>query len=177
MFIFITQNENVAIAILLPAGVFEDRRLIIVITQFDLMLEPDSTDEEITVEKVQELVCQSVREACPDAKISFDDVLPLSGVWAYRARMLAKSRPDEPNYSTTREVVVRYLSNYQSSPCGQGESPSLCLSIQNDDHLVEKLLGISRIASLEERYTLAVCILNFNFVHNIIVKMVIESDL
>ena len=161
----------------MPAGVFEDRRLIIVVTQFDRTTEPDSTDEEITVEKVQEEVCQSVHEACPDAKISFDDVLPLSGVWAYNARMLAMSGQDEPGHSTCREAVVRCLSNYQSSPCGQGESPSSSLSKRSDDQLVKELLGISRITNLEARYTLAVCILNFNIVHNVIVKMVIESDL
>ena len=72
------------------AGVFEDRRLIIVVTKFDRTVDPDDTDEKITVEKVQEKVCQSVREACPDAKISFDDVVPLSGLWAFQAQMLAK---------------------------------------------------------------------------------------
>ena len=91
--------------------------------------------------------------------------------------MLAKSDPDGPEHSTCREAVVRCLSNYQFSPCGQGESPSSSLSKQSDDQLVKELLGISRIASLEARYKLSVCILNFNIVHNIIVKMVIESDL
>ena len=69
------------------AGVFEDRRLIVVVTQFDRTVEPDDTDEGITVEKVQEKVCQSVRKACPDVNISVDDVLPLSGLWAYHVTM------------------------------------------------------------------------------------------
>ena len=134
------------------AGVFEDRRLIVVVTQFDRTVEPDDTDEGITVEKVQEKVCQSVRKACPDVNISVDDVLPLSGLWAYHARMLAMSHPDEREYSKYRRKAEKYLSDYQSFPCGQGENQSTCLRNQSDDELATKLLDISRFASLEERY-------------------------
>ena len=137
----------------LLAGVFEDRRLITVVTQFDRTVEPDGIDEEeITVEKVQEKVCQSVREACPDVKISVDDVLPLSGLWAYHARMLAMSHPDKPEYSLYRKSVERSLSRYRSLPCGQGESPSACLTKLSDDQLVKALLDSSGFASLEARY-------------------------
>ena len=134
------------------AGVFEDRRLIIVVTHFDRTAEPDGIDEGITVEKVQEKVCQSVRKACPDVKISVDDVLPLSGLWAYHARMLAMSHPDKPEYSLYRKSVERSLSHYRSLPCGQGESPSACLTKLSDDQLVKALLDSSGFASLEERY-------------------------
>ena len=134
------------------AGVFEDRRLIVVVTQFDRTVEPDDTDEGITVEKVQEKVCQSVRKACPDVNISVDDVLPLSGLWAYHARMLAMSHPDEREYSKYRRKAEKYLSDYQSFPCGQGENQSTCLRNQSDDELATKLLDISRFASLEGRY-------------------------
>ena len=133
----------------MPAGVFEDRRLIIVVTKFDQIIEPDGTGEEITVEQVQEAVCQSVSEACPNVKISVDDVLPLSGMWAYNARMLAISHADEPGYTACRDCVVRILSNH--SPCGQGESPSSYLSKRSDDQLVVQLMDISRLSSLEER--------------------------
>jgi len=136
----------------LLAGVFEDRRLVIVVTQFDRTVEPDDTDEGITVEKVQEKVCQSVRKACPDVNISVDDVLPLSGLWAYHARMLAMSHPDEREYSKYRRKAEKYLSDYQSFPCGQGENQSTCLRNQSDDELATKLLDISRFASLEGRY-------------------------
>ena len=134
------------------AGVFEDRRLIIVVTHFDRTAEPDGIDEGITVEKVQEKVCQSVRKACPDVKISVDDVLPLSGLWAYHARMLAMSHPDEPEYSLYRTSAEKYLSAYQSFPCGQGENQSKCLENQSDDELATKLLDVSQFASLETRY-------------------------
>ena len=124
----------------------------IVVTQFDRTVEPDDTDEGITVEKVQEKVCQSVRKACPDVNISVDDVLPLSGLWAYHARMLAMSHPDEREYSKYRRKAEKYLSDYQSFPCGQGENQSTCLRNQSDDELATKLLDISRFASLEGRY-------------------------
>jgi len=137
----------------LLAGVFEDRRLIIVVTQFDRTVEPDGIDEEeITVEKVQEKVCQSVREACPDAKISFDDVVPLSGLWAFQAQMLAMSQPDdEDGYRRHRDRVVRSLSKYQPFPCGQGESLGSALAKQSDDQLVQALLDASGLAGLKER--------------------------
>ena len=135
------------------AGVFEDRRLIIVVTKFDRTVDPDDTDEKITVEKVQEKVCLSVREACPDAKISFDDVVPLSGLWAFQAQMLAMSQPDdEDGYRRHRDRVVRSLSQYQPFPCGQGESLGSALAKQSDDQLVQALVDASGLAGLKERY-------------------------
>jgi len=132
-------------------GVFEDRRLIVVVTQFDKTMEPDGSGEEITVKKVQEEVCQSVREACPDVNISCDDVLPLSGLWAYHARMLT-CQSDELEHRRCRKEVERCLQNYHSLPRGQGESVSSGLTVQKDDELAKTLLDASEFASLEARF-------------------------
>ena len=131
------------------AGIFENKRLIIVVTCFDRLLVPDGTGEEITAQKVQEHVCQSIKKACPHAKISCDDVLPLFGLWAYHARMLATCHPEEPGYTQCRECVEYCLSQYQSLPRGQGESQSSCLSELSGDELAKQLLDVSGFASLE----------------------------
>ena len=136
---------------MLLAGVFEDRRLIIAVAQFDRTIQLDDTNEEITVEDVREKVHQLVSEACPDVTISCDDVLPLSGLWAYSARMLM-SHPNGPEHSKYRRNAESYLRQYQSLPGGQGESQSSSLTSRNDDELVEQLLDVSRFASLEARY-------------------------
>ena len=123
----------------------------IVVTQFDRTVEPDDTDEGITVEKVQEKVCQSVRKACPDVNISVDDVLPLSGLWAYHARMLT-CQSEELERQRCRQDVERCLQNYRSLPCGLGKSLSSQLTVQNGDEPAKTLLDASEFASLETRY-------------------------
>ena len=129
---------------------FEDERLIIVVTQFDVATQPDDSGEDIPAEEVQEDVCQFVSEACPDVKMSRDDVLPLSGLWAYNARMLT-CHPDGRQHSTYRTSVERSLSICPSIPRGEGESRSSFLGAR-DDELAEKLLEFSLLNSLEARY-------------------------
>ena len=146
-----TSKISLLFTIFLCAGILEGRRLIIVVTQFDRTYGPNNTGEEITVQEVYEKVCQLVSEACPDVKISCDDVLPVSGLWAYNARMLM-SHPDGPEHDNYRRSVEWYLPQCQSLPCGQGQSWSSYFTDKSDDELAKQLLDVSGLASIEERY-------------------------
>ena len=134
-------------------GVFHDNRVIIVITKFDEVNRSSDPDEdEVTEGKVKEEACQFVREACPGATISPDDVLPVSGRWAYNARILANTGPHEPTHNDRQAAVKRYLRDVPNSTCGQGEDPNMSLDKLGDDELSAKLEEASGIAALEERY-------------------------
>jgi len=146
-----TSKISLLFTIFLCAGILEGRRLIIVVTQFDRTYGPNNTGEEITVQEVYEKVCQLVSEACPDVKISCDDVLPVSGLWAYNARMLM-SHPDGPEHDNYRRSVEWCLPQCQSLPCGQGQSWSSYFTDKSDDELAKQLLDVSGLASIEERY-------------------------
>ena len=80
-------------------GIFGDNRQMVVITKFDLVrvsqLE-DYSEEETTEDEVKEAACLSVSYACDGAKISPDNVIPVSGRWAFHARMLARSMEGPP---------------------------------------------------------------------------------
>jgi len=129
-------------------GVFEDRRLIIVVTKFDQTNPPYDTDP-TSVETVYKKVCELVSKACPDATIRCDDVLPLSGLWAFSAQMLmSHTCGPEHNY---RRMAEQVLSQYQSVPCGEDESKSSCLTKKKDDELAKKLLSLSKFGSLKAR--------------------------
>ena len=144
-------------------GVFDDNRLIIVITKFDLVRVSQSEDiteeitedpaEEITEDKVKEATCLSVSKACDGARISPDNVIPVSGRWAYQARMLAKVDPESPNHKKFRQIVVKGLEVCDLT-CGQGEKPSTSLVKLGDHELSTKLEGFSGITNLEARYSL-----------------------
>ena len=121
------------------------------VTQFDLRFLPTGINEEITVEKVHRRVQQLVSKACPDVTLSVDDVLPLSGLWAFNARMLM-SHPDGPEHDIYRRNVVWCLTQNQSLPSGQHESRSSCFLGKTDDELAKQLLDVSGFARLEARY-------------------------
>ena len=134
-------------------GVFRDNRVIIVITKFDLVNQSsDSDEDEVTEEKVKEETCQFVSKACPGATILPDDVLPVSGKWAYNARMLANTGPEEPNHHRCQTIVKSCLCNVPNATRGQGEDPNMSLDKLGDDVLSAKLEEASGIIALEERY-------------------------
>ena len=143
-----------------PTGVFEDNRLIIVVTKFDQVresesedyTEEDSTGEEITEERVKAATCEFVSKVCQGAKISPDNVIPLSGRWAYHARMLANCHPHEPAYRTYRRNVEKSLGEVPNATCGQEENPSQSFVNLEDHELSAKLEKASGIAMLETRY-------------------------
>ena len=139
-------------------GVFQGNRLIIVITQFDQVsgsAELSDTDEEITEETVKKQTCQFVHKACPGVKFSPDDVLLVSGRWAYHARMLAATPPHGPTqcaHDGFQARVKRLLRDVPNSTCGQGEDPNVSFDKLGDAELSAKLEEASGIATLEARY-------------------------
>lgn len=134
-------------------GVFCDNRVIIVITKFDLVNQSSDPDEdEVTEEKVKEETCQFVSKACAGVDISPDDVLPVSGRWAYNARMLANTGPEEPNHHKFQTIVKSCLGDVPNATRGQGEDPNMSLDKLGDDVLSTKLEEASGIITLEERY-------------------------
>lgn len=68
--------------------VFDDGRLMIVVTQYDKFYEGDA-DSEMSVETVQQRVVEMIEKAL-DLKLSKplrrDLVIPVSGLWAYWVR-------------------------------------------------------------------------------------------
>ena len=125
------------------------------ITKFDEQSKSaqlSDTEEEITG-KVKEQTCQFVREACAGVDISPDDVLPVSGRWAYHARMLAMTPPKHPNNNRCRANVKTCLRDVQGQPCGEGEKLSTSLDVLSDDVLIAKLEEASGITTLEARYS------------------------
>ena len=134
-------------------GVFQDNRLIVVITKFDEQLA--DTDEEITEGEVKEETCQFVSKACPGATILPDDVLPVSGRWAYHARMLAMTERQKVAHQKCQDKVKKCLHDVRSQPCGEGEKLSTSLDELPDDVLSAKLEQASGITTLEARYSQA----------------------
>lgn len=139
-------------------GVFQGNRLIIVITQYDQVsgsAELSDTGEEITEEEVKKQTCQFVYKACPGIKFSPDDVLLVSGRWAYHARMLAVTPPHgttQSAYDKCQGIVKRLLRDVPNSACGQGEDPTVSFDKLGGDELSAKLEDASGIATLEARY-------------------------
>ena len=140
-------------------GVFEDKRLVIVVTKFDQVheskledyTEEDSTGDEITEERVKAAACESVSKVCHGAEISPDNVIPVSGKWAYHARMLANCLPHEPAYHTYRKNVEESLDKVPNATCGQEERPSTSFVNLEHHELSAKLEEASRITMLEAR--------------------------
>ena len=162
----------IIVALWIFIGVFEGNRLIIVITKFDQQSESaelSDTEEEITQEVAKEQTCQFVREIYPSAKISHDDVLPVSGRWAYHARMLASSRPHHALHSRYQDNVKKCLLIAPNPIRGQGEDSHTSLDEFEDNELSTKLENVSGIAVLEERYPVFICTLKN--ITNTFVKM------
>ena len=146
----------IVVALWIFIGVFEGNRLIIVITKFDQQSESaelSDTEEEITQEDAKEQTYQFVREICPSANISHDDVLPVSGRWAYHARLLASSCPHHALHGRYQENVKKCLRVVPNPTCGQGEDLNTSLDEFEDNELSTKLEKVSGITVLEERYS------------------------
>ena len=121
------------------------------ITQFDRPSwsgDLSDTEEEISEEEAKEKTCQFVRKICPSAKISHDDVLPVSGKWAYHARMLANSSPWELTHYRCQSNVRKCLADVPNRMCAQGEDP---YAVLEDSKLSTELEKASGITVLEAR--------------------------
>ena len=139
---------------ILFTGVSKGTRLIIVVTKFDQAIqsaEDFDLYEEITEEKVKKQVCQLVHKTC-GVEFSNDDVLVVSGIWAYNARMLANTGPEVPTHDRYQKSVKNCLCDVPNATCGQGEDPCMSLDKVGDDVLSAKLEEASGIITLEERY-------------------------
>ena len=140
-------------ALFLFTDVFQGNRLIVVITKFDEQLA--DTDEEITEGEVKDETCQFVHEACAGVELSPNNVLPVSGKWAYNARMLAMTAPQKPTHYKYRDMVKKCLQNLSNQACGEGEKLSKILDELPGDELSAKLEEASGITTLEARYSQA----------------------
>ena len=140
-------------------GVFKGNRLIIVVTKFDLALnlaKDADPPEEMTEEKVKKKVYQFVHKNC-GVEFSSDDVLVVSGSWAYNARMLDMTPPygDGPTQQAHQKylnAVKKCLRDVPNATCGQGEDPNMSLDKLGDDELSAELEKASGIITLEARY-------------------------
>ena len=152
---------------------FKGSRLIIVVTKFDQAIESakrSDPPEEMTEEKVKKQVFQFVHRAC-GVEFSNDDVLVVSGWWAYNARMLDMTPPygDGPSQLTHKryqDAVKRCLHDVPNATCGQGEDPNMSLDKLGDDELSAKLEKASGIVTLEERYFTSITLLCHQSVKN-----------
>ena len=122
----------------------------VVVTKFDDNYSDDPFEPEcITEDEVREKSRECIEKATK-FDISPHIVIPVSGLWAYAARELARI-PDGAVLSVRqneqRAAVSRYLSKYPDYACGQAEDagalPSTLLAI--------KLEIASGISTLERR--------------------------
>ena len=148
---------------MLFTGIFTDSRLVIVISKYDdaLRMSAELSDD-IKEENVKEEACKFVQEACPNAKISPNDVLPVSGRWAFHARMLATTPPHKPGHETWKKLVKKSLDEVPNATSGQEEEPSTSLVNLEDGELSAMLDKASGIANLEARYVYCM----YNYVNN-----------
>ena len=137
------------------ADVFKNQRLSIVINKMDLVcpmtgVDIDSGDEEMSEEIVVAKVQRFIQRICncPKEDIPKESIIPVYGLWAYRARMLTK----EPNSEKRKKLVVQVLSQLNNQPSGQGEDPAKCCGSKPVDQLARELEEISSIRKLERRY-------------------------
>ena len=138
---------------MLFTGVFTDNRLVIVISKYDDALKMSAEfSDDINEENVKTEACKFVQEACPGAKISPNDVLPVSGRWAYHARMLAITSRNKPGHEKCWELAKKSLDEIPNATSGQGEKPSTSLVNLEDHELSAILEKASGIANLEARY-------------------------
>lgn len=135
-------------------GIFKEQRLIVVINKLDEVCSKsnyyDSEDEDQltkadVIKRVQKFI-QKVCD-CPIEDIPKDVIIPLYGMWAYKARMLRK----EPKEAKRRKAVIDILSRRIDQPSGQGEHPEVCYTQRSVTELVEELEECSGILELENR--------------------------
>lgn len=109
----------------------------------------DSGDEGgLMKQDVVDKVHKFIQEVCDCKNVPKEVVIPVFGLWAYKARMLAR----EPRSVHKKKFVVRILSRFSSQPSGQGESPERILASKPSADLAKSLLEHSNILDLETRY-------------------------
>ena len=148
------------------AGIFKEHRFIIVVNKLDKvchgMHDGDSDDEEeLTEDDVVSKVLNFIREECECGAedIPREAVIPVYGMWAYKARMLAR----EPTKASRKKKIVRILYEMYDQPVGQGENPKKLLAKKSPLELSQDLEKLSKIDKVEERYGLLHLLVCFVF--------------
>lgn len=109
----------------------------------------DSVDEEgLAIQDVVDQVHKFIQEVCDCKNVPKEVVIPVFGLWAYKARMLAR----EPRSVGKKRFAVKILSRFSSQPSGQGENPQQILASKPGADLAKTLLEHSNILDLETRY-------------------------
>lgn len=144
---------------ILYIDVFKHKRLIVAVNKIDRVCGNSydcDEEEELNVNDVVNKVHEFITEVCgcPVADIPKEIVIPVFGLGACNARMLARY----PNSAERKNRVVRILSQFKSQPSGQGERPETAMARESVTQLVKKLETFSNIQELEQRY----CNFGFN---------------
>ena len=120
-------------------GVFTDRRLLVVVTHFDVSYTQEMEDQVLSPDVVREEVYKVVKAATEgNFSLTKDDVVLVSGMWAFAARKLLYTHDDDPNLM---RKVRMYLVDF-------GKNPSTGTSAQD---LARQLEEASGITSVEQR--------------------------
>ena len=65
-------------------GVFEDGRMLIVITHFDMSY--NQVDKELTEQEVKKIVISQISRVVPEVTVSKEIIVLVSGLWAYQVK-------------------------------------------------------------------------------------------
>ena len=120
-------------------GVFTDRRLLVVVTHFDVSYTQEMEDQVLSQDQVREEVYKAVKSATEGTvSLTKDDIVLVSGMWAYVARKLLYTHDDDPSL---KSEAKDYLMEF-------GTNPSIAISTQD---LAQQLEEASGITSVEQR--------------------------
>ena len=109
-------------------------------------MDEDDLSEEAVVSEVHQFIVKICK--CLPEDVPRDVIIPLYGLWACRARMLAR----EPNSVDQRKRVIKILCDLSTLPSGQGESPERCYAELSSQELASKLQELTGILEVEKRY-------------------------
>ena len=135
--------------------IFKERRLIIVVNKLDktcynsTSLDFGEDDEEKTPEDITSEVHEFIVKICKchPEDIPRDIIIPMCGLWAYRARKLARM----PGSHKCRDDVVRALCAVKSLPAGQEESRESCYVSLPSQEIASHLESLAGICELERK--------------------------
>ena len=137
------------------AAIFREHRLTIIVNKLDQVChglhDGESDDEErLTEDDVVTKVLNFIREECECGAedIPREVVIPVYGMWAYKAKMLAR----EPMNTSRKKFTIEILSKMNDQPVGQGEDPTKVLLKKDPCKLAQELEKKSNICEVEKRY-------------------------
>ena len=120
-------------------GVFTDRRLLVVVTHFDVSYTNMMEDQVLSQDEVREEVYNAVKTATEGTvSVAKDDIVLVSGMWANAARKLLYRCDDDSHLKCKAQ---NYLEDF-------GNNPSTDISTQD---LARQLEEASGITSVEKR--------------------------